>query len=169
MIIHKKNILHNETGFALIAAIIACLILLAIGMLVINMSTGDLFTTAAVVGNKKALAGAESGITKIISDVDPKKWTTTFDYTVDANCRSNGFTAYTWIQIPGGTDAHTEFAVCRPEISPLAPIPAPGEELGGGGSEGGRYIYRYNSTVVGRNTSYETEAKLDVGVGFGPI
>lgn len=169
MITLQKNVLHNEKGFALVAAIIACLILLAIGMLVINMSTGDLFTTAAVVGNKKAMAGAESGITKIISDVDPKKWTTTFDYTTDANCRSNGFTGYTWIQITGGTDPHTEFAVCRPEISPLAPIPSSGDELGGGGSEGGRYIYRYNSTVVGRNTSYDTEAKLDVGVGFGPI
>lgn len=172
-----KNYFKNEKGFALVAALIACLILLALGMLVINMSTGDLFTTSAVIGNKKSLAAAESGIAKIIADVDPDNWTTTRNYTPAADgsgnlCGTNAFdyALYDFIDIAGGTDAHTKFAVCIPRPSALAPVPAAGYALSGGGSSAVGYAYmRYDSTVVGRNTSHDAEAKVDVGVGFGPV
>jgi len=151
-----KNYFKNEKGFALVAALIACLILLALGMLVINMSTGDLFTTSAVIGNKKSLAAAESGISKIIADVDPDNWTTTEHYTAATDgsgnlCGTDAFNhgLYDFIDITGGTDPNTEFA--------------------GGSSALGYGFMRYDSTVVGRNTSHDAEAKVDVGVGFGPV
>ena len=50
----KETTLRNEKGFALLAEFIATLILLAVGMLVINMSAGDLISTTMSVGNKKA-------------------------------------------------------------------------------------------------------------------
>ncbi|HOG10080.1 MAG TPA: hypothetical protein PLD26_06085, partial [Smithella sp.] len=113
-----KNYFKNEKGFALVAALIACLILLALGMLVINMSTGDLFTTSAVIGNKKSLAAAESGISKIIADADPDNWTTTENYTAATDgsgnlCGTDAFDydLYDFIDITGGTDPNTEFAV----------------------------------------------------------
>lgn len=177
MFAKRKKYLKNEKGFALVAALIACLILLALGMLVINMSTGDLFTTSAVIGNKKSLAAAESGISKIIADVDPDNWTTTEHYTVATDgsgnlCGTDAFDydLYDFIDITGGTDPNTEFAVCIPRPSAQPPLPASGYGLSGGGSSAVGYAYmRYDSTVVGRNTSHDAEAKVDVGVGFGPV
>ena len=67
----KKTTLSNEKGFALLAAIIASLILLAVAMLVINMSTGDLMSSSMTVGSKKALAAAESGISTVIQNFSP--------------------------------------------------------------------------------------------------
>jgi len=177
MIIMKKTILRNEEGFVLVAAIIACLILLALGMLVINMSTGDLFTTSAVIGNKKSLSAAESGISKIITDVDPDNWTAANDYTAATDgdgdvCGTNNFNdaLYDWIDITGGTDPNTEFAVCIPQSSTQPPLPAAGFGLSGGGSSVIGYVYtRYDSTVLGRNTSHNAELRVDVGIGFGPV
>jgi hypothetical protein len=189
MVTMKKDILSNEKGFALLAALMACLILIAIGILVINMSTGDLFTSSATVGNKKALLAVESGIPKVINDVQPANWTETNNYSPvrdphNNNCGSDAYDEYDrthpldpqykWQTIPGGTDIHTEFAFCIPRQSADPPIPAAGGELGGGGVSHDNpqaYIYRYDSTVVGRNrsTAYQSKAKVDIGVGFGPM
>jgi hypothetical protein len=161
----KRHIIHNEKGFVLLVAIIACLILLALGILVINMSTGDLFTTADVVGNKKALAAAESGISKIIRDNDPNRWATDNDYT---DC--SGIFSYDWLEIDGGTDANTQYAVCIPRVSGLPPMHAAGYNIGGGGSSVIGYAYvRYNTSILGRNTSYNSRSELDIGLGFGPV
>jgi hypothetical protein len=170
----KKIIINNEKGFALLAALIACLILIAIGVLVLNMSTGDLLTSSAAVGNKKALAAAESGISKLINDVDPDNWNVAHNYSIGSNCGADTFSdsSYTWLTIPGGTDTHTQFAVCQPLKSQEPPIPVQGGELGGGGVSHDNpqgYIYRYDSTVVGKNTSYNSQSKVGIGVGFGPI
>ena len=62
----KETTLRNEKGFALLAAIIASLILLAVGMLVINMSAGDLISSSMSVGNKKASIAVESGIFTLV-------------------------------------------------------------------------------------------------------
>lgn len=160
----EKHIINNEKGFVLLVAIIACLILLALGILVINMSTGDLLTTRDVVGNKKAMAAAESGISKIIRDVEPDNWKTDPGYT---DCDSSG---YTWNKIQGGTDDNTEFAVCIPQASSLPPLHASGYSLGGGGSSVISYGHmRYDTRVLGRNTSYNSQSELEIGLGFGPV
>jgi Tfp pilus assembly protein PilV len=170
MMIMKKNIIKNEKGFVLMAALIACLILLAIGMLVINMSTGELFTTSELVGQKKAIIAAESGVTKILNDGFPENWTAANSYTEDANCGAEGFTAYTWLPVQNSTDITTQFAVCAPRVSSQPAMPAPGYALGGGGGSTVSYGYmRYDTTAVGRSTVYKAQTKIDVGVGFGPV
>ena len=55
---------RNEEGFALIAAILANLILLAVGIIAINISTQDLRISMRVVGDKKAMSAAEAASTK---------------------------------------------------------------------------------------------------------
>jgi hypothetical protein len=193
----KKNILSNEKGFALLAALMACLILIAIGILVINMSTGDLFTSSATVGYKKAILAVESGVPKVINDVQPSNWTTGNPHHYSAveyinpvtgvhyPCGADGYpdTQYDWQTIPGGTDSHTQFAICIPTQSALPDIPVAGYELGGGaGTASGPtgYIRRFESTVLGRNkvvdalgndtsSGYHSQAKVGIGVGFGPI
>jgi len=160
----KKTTLHNEKGFALLAAIIASLILLAVAMIVINMSVGDLTTTSMTVGNKKALAAAESGVHQVIKDFnyDYTTWTAANNYTTD--CATNPTNpTYIWRSIPGGTDTNTMFAVCAPVVSSMPSVSVPGYEINKWG-----YI-RYDVSVVGKNTTYGSNAQIDIGVGYGPV
>lgn len=176
--IMKTYIAENEKGFALVAALMACLILVAIGILVITMSTGDLFTSRESVGHKKAMAAVESGVSKIMKDVGPDNWTTANLYTAVTDgagkvCGTDDFDEdlYSWMNIPGAADNRTEYAVCTPrESTDKAPVQAVGFSLAGGGSSAMSYGYqRYDTTVVGKNESYNSQAKVNIGVGFGPV
>ena len=53
---------RDERGFALIAALLANLILLAVGIVALNLSTGDIRISMRVVGDKKAVNAAEAGL-----------------------------------------------------------------------------------------------------------
>jgi hypothetical protein len=164
MVTIKIKTLSNEKGFALLAAILASLILLAVGMLVINMAVGDLTATSMTVGNKKALAATESGIHQLIRDFnpDPTTWTAANNYTTD--CATNPTNpTYIWRSIPGGTDAATRFAICTPTPSPMSFIPFPGSAIGEWG------MMRYDATVVGGNTSYNSQDTVTIGIGYGPV
>ena len=61
----------SRRGFALVTAILAIMILMALGYLVISVSTGDLKISSRVVGEKKALAAAETGIHRMMQDFNP--------------------------------------------------------------------------------------------------
>ena len=158
----KEMTLLNEKGFALLAALIASLILLAVGMLVINMSAGDLISSSSSVGNKKAFSAVESGVYRFAENftMDPNTWTTANGY---YSCPAN-FTAAnitTW-QSASTVDSNTKFVICMPVSNPnMAPIPSPGN--------GDWYFVFYRVTVGGQNTSYNSFEKVDVGVGFGPV
>ncbi|MCX5827821.1 MAG: hypothetical protein NTV58_07445 [Deltaproteobacteria bacterium] len=166
----KKISLASEKGFALVAAIIACLILLAIGMLVINLSTKDLRTSSVTVGNNKSLAAVESGTHRLVQNFSPDSSTwvptplnTDFSYTTTANCTATTPT-YNWRALAAG-DAATQYAVCAPTNSNLPPVPIPGYALGSGGWG----MMRYNARVVGKNDSYNSTVSVDVGIGYGPV
>jgi hypothetical protein len=160
----KITTLNNEKGFALLAAIIASLILLAVGMLVINMAVGDLAATSMTVGNRKALAATESAVHRLIQDFNPDgtTWTAANNYTTD--CATNPTNpSYIWRSIPGGTDTNTRFAVCAPTGSSMPLIPFPGSALGEWG------MMRYDVVVVGQNTTYNSQDSVTVGIGYGPV
>jgi Tfp pilus assembly protein PilX len=158
----KKMNLSNEKGFALLAAIMACLILLAVGMLVINMTTGDLRSSSATVGNKKALAATESGVHRLIQDFNPDltTWTAANDYTT--NCAATT-PSYIWRSITAGTDANTQYAVCAPTGSDQAPLSIAGSAIDEWA------MMRYNGSIVGQNTSYNSLTKVNIGIGYGPV
>jgi len=167
----NKMTLRNEKGFALLVAIIASLILLAVGMLVINMATGDLLTTKMVVGNKKALAAAESGIHSVIQNFnsDTPTWTAANNYTTD--CATNPANpTYIWQTNPGGTDPNSRFAICAPvpfgsdPTKPSKPCPDVS------GTEMRDWTYHcYDISVVGENTNYGSRAQIDIGITYGPV
>jgi hypothetical protein len=161
----KKMIFNNEKGFALLAAIIASLILMAIGLLVINMSTGDLTTSSITVGHKKALAAAESGVHRLIQDFNVVP-ATGIALHYSANC-ATAAPVYEWKKISdfGGTgvDDNSEFAVCPPTVGSLAPLAVPGYDIGDWG------LMRYDASVVGNNTSYRSFSRVNIGIGYGPV
>lgn len=158
----KRKLLTNEKGFALLAAIIASLILLAVGVLAINLSSSDQRASAVTVGDKKALAATESGIHRLVQDFvpEPAAWNAANNYT--QNCTST-IPNYIWRTIASGIDLNTQFAVCKPVESNMAPVSVAGYSLDQWA------IMRYDGTVVGQNTSYNSLAKVDIGIGFGPV
>ena len=143
------KLLQSEKGFALVAAIMACLILLALAMLVVSLSTQDIRTSAKIVGDKKALAAAEAGIHNLTQTFDPQDLASSAatGATIDAN------------------SVFTIGAATRPTTGPEM-IPLIGYSIGGGQQWGQR---RYNVDVVGRNTEYNTQVAIGTGVGYGPI
>ena len=154
----KKMALNNEKGFVLLAAIVACLIILAIGMIVINMSTGNLIASSITVGDKKALAAAESGIHSELRDFDHdhNTWVVAVNkYTSIAACASNDTANYNWRTITGGTDANTKFVVCAPVKGPNVTLP----------HDSTASLCTYSETVIGENTNYKSLARVTIGIG----
>jgi len=155
----KKMIINNEKGFALLAAIIACLILLAVGMLAMNMSVGDLISSSVSVGNKKALAATESGIHKLMQS-NPDTWSAANAVFTDCTLTNP---SYVFNSIDGGTDSNTQYAICVPTQSTDAPVTIPGYSLSDWA------MFRYNTNVIGKSVSYNSYTRVDVGIGFGPV
>ncbi len=158
----KKTILNNEKGFALLAAIIASMIILAVGLLALNYSVGDLGASRLSIGDRKALAATESGIHTLAQEFidDPTTWTSTSQYTQDC---TSVVPNYIWRSIASGVDANTEFAICVPTRLNAALIQVPGYALDEAA------LMRYTATVVGRNSTYKTKRIVMIGIGYGPV
>ncbi|MBN1546777.1 MAG: pilus assembly PilX N-terminal domain-containing protein [Syntrophaceae bacterium] len=150
---NSKTIRSSQNGFALVTAILACAILMALAVLVIYISTGDLRTSGRSVGEKKALNAAETGIHRMIQSFDPQNLAASpaTDVQVDAANDPNSF--YT-IGTPGNPASGKLF------------LPMTGYAIGGGQSWGQRH---YSVTVEGKNTTYNTRAEIETGIGYGPI
>ena len=140
---------NSEEGFALIAAIMACLVLLALGMLVISLSTQDIRISAKIVGDKRSLAAAEEGIHSLCQTFDPQ----------------NPVIAPVTITRADGVSNYTiNYPATFPTIGPW--IRLPGYDIGGGKVYGDK---RYNISVTGRSIEYNTRVTIGVGLGYGPI
>jgi Tfp pilus assembly protein PilX len=144
----------NGKGFALITAILAVMILMALGILALNVSTGDLRISSRLVGEKKALVAAEAGIHRMMQDFDP---TTLMASQVGVN-----------YQVDAATDPATRYRISNvgkatsgPETLPLA-----GYAISGGQQWGQS---RFEARVTGEHTNYKTSVPVDVGMGYGPI
>jgi Tfp pilus assembly protein PilX len=145
--------LRGRKGFALVTAILAVLILMALGFLVISVSTDDLKISSRVVGEKKALSAAETGIHRLTQNFDPG---------------AMAASQVTNVQVDAGADPASLYSigsVGRPASGPEM-LPLRGYSIGGGQQWGQR---RYVGSVTGANTRYGSSVQIDVGVGYGPI
>jgi Tfp pilus assembly protein PilX len=143
----------KKNGFALIAALLANLILLAVGIIAINLSTQDIRISMKMVGEKKAMAAAESGIHALTQNFDPGNLTTS---------------ALTNVQVDASNDPNSRYTVAAPTLPTTGPtmLPMSGYSIGGGQMWGQE---RYNTTVTGTNTAYNATVQVDIGLGYGPI
>jgi Tfp pilus assembly protein PilX len=146
----------RENGFALIAALLANLILLAVGILAVNLSSGDIRISMKAVGDKKALNAAETGVHELTRIFVP---TTAFNGSVFP---------VSYKALTDGQDSTTQYSISQPTV----PLTGPSALQLNGYSIGGAQMWgqsRYSATVAGRNTAYNTSVTVDVEVGYGPI
>ena len=144
----KKYYINSEKGFALVLALIACLILVALGALVIYLSTGDLTTSGSILGNKRAMLAAEKGVGRVIQEFNAGtiptivQTTSADDLAVDPNSTYQ-------ISIPFRTAAQNMVGYSPPWG-----------------------MATYSIDVTGSNAAAAYSGKqvtIGVGLGYGPI
>ena len=154
-IILSNNVLRSEKGFILLVAIIACVILMALGILIFWSSNEDLRTSVVSLGEKRALAAVESGYHKAIQTFDPLAPNYGIAGLID-----------TWNVVDTTHDPKSEFKWSAVKGSPFAALPPPGFSME---STAGFGMARYDVTISGKNTEAKTEQQVDVGVAYGPV
>jgi Tfp pilus assembly protein PilX len=143
----------DRKGFALITAILAIMILMALGFLAISVTTGDLKITSRVVGEKKALSAAETGIHRLMQNFDPANMTGA---------------QVTNAQVDSAADPASRYTIGPASLPAAGPdmLPMTGYAIGGGQQWGQRC---YAGSVTGINTNYTSSVQINVGMGYGPI
>ena len=144
--------IRRQDGFALVAALVAAMLILALGILVIQLSTQDLRSGTVTVGGKKALAAVDTGVHRLLSNYDPAAATSTlYDQ---------------WFVVDSAADPKTEYRIGTPVAGGGTPVPLPGYSMEVGQGWG---MTRMAATVSGRNSNYNTSMQVNVGMGYGPV
>jgi Tfp pilus assembly protein PilX len=145
----------RESGFALIAALLAVWILTAVGMLVYSMTSQDVRISSRMVGEKKAFFATEAGVHELTRGFDPFNLTDASKYDKD-------------VYVNTGLDAYTHYRISPPVVPTSGPMTLTliGHSVGGQQQWGST---RFVTTVMGSNTKYGSTVQVDVGVGFGPV
>jgi len=161
MILFKKSKIRNEHGFAFIAALLAMLIMVSLGVLIFTLTTRDVRVTVKLMGEKKAFSGAEHGIHWLMQQYVPG--------IVLANpanaCPGNGG----FFQVSSVGDPSTCFSFVQPTqptSGGSSMIPLAGYSNTGGSNFG---LTPADSGVTGFNTAYMSKISINVGLGYGPV
>ena len=143
---------NSQNGFALVAAILALMILLAVGVLVFTVTNQDIRISSRILGEKKAFMSAEAGIHNLMQDFDPDNTTASLknDYLVDPNDTTSKFSVENLRLADDG----------GPPAVRLPGYSIAGEDYG---------LLRYLAEITGKNTAHNSEVKINVGVGYGPL
>ena len=136
---------------AIIAAIFLCLILTALGALAITVSTGEIRSSVALVGEKKAFTATEKGIFRLVETFNP--------YDLDASERGTD-------AADKANDAFSHYKIGKPSLPPVGSGP---ESLPLRNYQQGMGLARYNANVRGINTKHNSSLKVTVGLGYGPV
>jgi Tfp pilus assembly protein PilX len=140
-----SNSLHrrSERGFVLIAALMAVMVLMAVGFFILTTTSQDVKISSRLVGERKALSAAESGLQQLCINFTPAS------------------AATGWINVDTANDPTTQYRINAVPSKPTAEVPAPGWDAS--------WSYKTFETVItGRDTGYQSEVQLSVGVKHGP-
>jgi hypothetical protein len=144
------KIINSQRGFILIVALIACVILAALGVLVVSLSTGDQKTSSATFGEKKALGAMESGFHIITRSFG-------IDNLGAVYVLPSGWQPVDPVYAPGA-----QYSISPPIQSALPPLQISWYTIGYG-------LSRFDTTIAGRDTTYNSQINVAVGVGYGPV
>lgn len=138
----------SEKGFALIAAIMAVVVMMAVGFYALSTTTQDMKISTRLVGERKAFSAAECGLHTLCLTFDPTMAT--------ANNQS----------CDAVNDPNNRFDILAPNRGTIPDIPAIGSDITGGK----RWVHQvFDTTITGRDTSYNSSVSVAVGVIFGPV
>jgi Tfp pilus assembly protein PilX len=143
---------ERQRGFALVAALIAIMIIMAFGVLALLMSGRDILVSSRTVSEKRAFTAAETGIHQLMSNFDPNSLSSSTATNVQAD-PSNASSTYS-VSEPRRPSSGPEF------------LPLAGYAIGGGQQWGQT---RYVTGVTGQDTSTGSTVQIDIGLGYGPI
>jgi len=145
---------EGEKGFALVTALMACALLFALAMLIIQLSTGDLQVSAGSIGDKKATIAAETGVQEVLTRFDPANPPSATNIPVDAVNAPGSVYSYSAPTPPPANSGRPAFAAMR------------GYSIGGGQSWGQTC---YETTITGTAQNARYSMQVDVGIGYGPV
>lgn len=144
----------SSKGFALIAALLAIIILTAVGTLAFVVTTQDVRISSRVVGEKAAFFAAESGTHWLMGNFDPTNLA--------------GLQGQPPQQVDSTSDKYSVFTVSNLALAPQEPetLPLPGFSTGGMQEWGQE---RYVARVTGQNTAHGSNVPIDLSLGYGPV
>ena len=141
-----KRTSNSERGFVLIVALMAILILTAIGFFALTMISGDLMISYRLTGDRKAYSAAESGVHSLLASPNtihdllnnsPPTACIQVDPTNDpSTCYTVSATTNNWVQAP----------------------------VGNGGQCFGCKSFVYNTDITGKDSNYSSSVKISIGM-----
>jgi len=139
----------SEDGFILVAALIATLVMIALGLYALTATTSDMRISARLVAERKAFSAAECGLHTLCLTFDP------------------AMAALTNQSCDAANDPNNRFDIAAPVRNPALPsITAIGSDITGGK----RWVSQvFDSQITGRDVSYNSSVSVAVGVTFGPV
>jgi hypothetical protein len=140
----NRHLRNSEGGFVLIAALMAVMILIAVGFFALTTTTQDMRISSKLVAERKAMSAAEAGVHWVTLNFTPTM-TTASNQPVDA-----------------ANDPHARFSTTAPVINLIMPtIIATGWDVA-------MEYHIYNVSVTGTDDSHNSSVIIDAGFKDGP-
>ena len=141
-----KRTSNSERGFVLIVALMAILILTAIGFFALTMISGDLMISYRLTGDRKAYSAAESGVHSLLAS--PNSISYLLNNTPSTLC----------IQVDPTNDPSTCYTVSATTNNWVqAPV-------GNGGQCTNCKSFIYNTDITGKDSNYSSAVKISIGM-----
>jgi hypothetical protein len=142
----------SEQGFVLIAALFAMLILMAVSVLALTMTTQDIRTSGQYLCERRCFSAADAGLTALCLSFDP-----------------NILTAGSNVQVDPANDPSSKYSYTKPTRNDVTPrIPAIRSDLTVG--SGYHWVYElYNGSVTGTCGCFGSGMNVDASLRYGPV
>jgi Tfp pilus assembly protein PilX len=144
-----------EGGFVLIAALMAVMILMAVGFFILTTTSQDLRMSSRLVGERRAFSAAESGVHQVCQLLNPAL--PLLNYGLPA------------INAPQPVDplydSSTTYAITT---APVQSTTTPTIPLAGFDMSKAYVGSVYATTVTGSDDSYKSKVSIDIGIVYSP-
>jgi Tfp pilus assembly protein PilX len=143
-----KRTSNSEQGFVLIVALMAILILTAIGFFALTMVSGDLMISYRLTGERKALSAAESGALAVFADASH-------------DCIALLSYPATTAQVDPTNDPSTSYTVVSTTNTFF-------QTSVGAGQCTGCEAFIYKTDITGTDSNYGSSVKISIGMAPPP-
>jgi Tfp pilus assembly protein PilX len=147
--VHKvfKNIRKSEGGFVFIAAIMAVMILMAVGFFALTVTSQDVLISSRLVGERKAFSAAEACV-----------------HYICAQSNLNNLPSYGGYYDTANPSVY--FSTSTPSLNKtISNLAIPGYDLAKGWTSG----QGFNTVCTGRDASYNSRADVAIGTTGQPV